>query len=253
VVDGAVRNEGNVEIGVEPYPIAYRALTPKREECTNLLVPVALSSTHIAFGSIRMEPVFMLLGQSAATAACFALDDGVAVQDVPYPKLRAQLLSDRQILEYTGPRRHASSSIEPGDLKGVIVDNADAELSGTWQTGNVTHPRVGGTYLHDGNTAKGESVARFRTTLPEAGLYEVCISWPPNPNRATNVPVTVYFAGGKSKTLILNQQKAGDGGSAFTSLGIFELDTEAVVEIGNDGTNGYVIADAVQWIHVGEK
>jgi hypothetical protein len=100
-IDGAVRNEGNVEIRVEPYPISYRALVPKRIECTNLLVPVALSSTHISFGSIRMEPVFMLLGQSAATAACQAIEAGVAVQDVDYAKLRGRLLHDGQILEYS--------------------------------------------------------------------------------------------------------------------------------------------------------
>jgi hypothetical protein len=101
VIDGAVHNEGNVEIPVEPYPISYRALVPKRIECTNLLVPVALSSTHIAFGSIRMEPVFMLLGQSAATAACHAIEAGVAVQDVDYANLRGRLLQDGQVLEYS--------------------------------------------------------------------------------------------------------------------------------------------------------
>jgi hypothetical protein len=104
VVDGAVSNEGNVEVGVEPYPIAYRALVPKRAECTNLLVPVAVSSSHIAFGSIRMEPVFMLLGQSAATAAALAIDEGVAVQDVPYDTLRRRLLADGQILEHRAAR-----------------------------------------------------------------------------------------------------------------------------------------------------
>jgi len=104
VVGGAVRNEGNVEIRVKPYPIAYRAITPKRDECTNLLVPVALSASHIAFGSIRMEPVFMILGQSAATAACHAIDDDVAVQDIDYPKLRKRLQADGQILKHAQQR-----------------------------------------------------------------------------------------------------------------------------------------------------
>ena len=99
VVDGAVANEGNVEVPSKgPYPIAYRAITPKRSECTNLLIPWSLSASHIAFGSIRMEPVFMILGQSAAAAACFAIDDQVAVQDVEYSKLRARLLKDDQRL-----------------------------------------------------------------------------------------------------------------------------------------------------------
>jgi hypothetical protein len=97
--DGHVQNEGDVEVGVAgPYPISYRSLVPKPHECENLLVPVCLSSSHIAYGSIRMEPVFMILGQSAATAAVMAIDENLAVQAVPYEKLRAQLLEKKQVL-----------------------------------------------------------------------------------------------------------------------------------------------------------
>jgi hypothetical protein len=98
--NGFVQNEGNVEAHVKkPYPISYRSLVPKKEQCTNLLVPVCLSATHIAFGSIRMEPVFMVLGQSAATAAAMAIDAGKPVQEVEYPALKARLLADGQRLE----------------------------------------------------------------------------------------------------------------------------------------------------------
>jgi hypothetical protein len=93
------------EGGFPPYPIAYRSITPKESECENLLVPVCLSASHIAYGSIRMEPVFMVLGQSAATAACQAIEAGVAVQDVNFRRLRERLLEDGQVLEWTGPRR----------------------------------------------------------------------------------------------------------------------------------------------------
>jgi hypothetical protein len=97
--NGHVRNEGCVEIrGFPPYPVGYGALVPRRSECENLIVPVAMSASHIAYGSIRMEPVFMVFGQSAATAAAFAVDDCVAVQKVNYNKLRARLLRDGQIL-----------------------------------------------------------------------------------------------------------------------------------------------------------
>jgi hypothetical protein len=98
--DGYVQNEG--DIGVRPprpYQIAYGSLVPRKDECTNLLVPVCLSSSHIAFGSIRMEPVFMILGQSAATAAAMALDNEQAVQDVDYAQLRERLLADKQVLD----------------------------------------------------------------------------------------------------------------------------------------------------------
>jgi ribulose 1,5-bisphosphate synthetase/thiazole synthase len=98
---GHVRNEGDVQIGVpRPYRIDYRAIVPRQAECENLLVPVCLSATHIAFGSIRMEPVFMILGQSAATAACIAADEGTSVQRVSYDKLRERLEADKQVLSY---------------------------------------------------------------------------------------------------------------------------------------------------------
>jgi hypothetical protein len=99
--EGTVQNEGDIGVGLNaPYEIAYGALVPKRGQADNLLVPVCVSSSHIAFGSIRMEPVFMILGQSAATAAAMAIDARLAVQDVPYPKLRARLLKDGQVLGY---------------------------------------------------------------------------------------------------------------------------------------------------------
>jgi hypothetical protein len=97
--DGFVQNEG--DIGVHPpapYSISYGSIVPKKQECENLLVPVCVSSSHIAFGSIRMEPVFMLLGQSAATAACMSINENIAVQDVDYEKLKTVLLEKGQVL-----------------------------------------------------------------------------------------------------------------------------------------------------------
>jgi hypothetical protein len=99
--DGSVQNEGDIGVRLEsPYEIAFGAILPKRGQADNLLVPVCVSSSHIAFGSIRMEPVFMVLAQSAATAAVLAIDAGAAVQDVPYSRLRERLLKDGQVLEY---------------------------------------------------------------------------------------------------------------------------------------------------------
>ncbi len=99
--EGYVQNEGDIGVSTRgPYQIAYGAIVPKKGEANNLFVPVAVSSSHIAYGSIRMEPVFMILGQSAATAAAMAIDSNLAVQDVPYDKLRARLLADGQVLEY---------------------------------------------------------------------------------------------------------------------------------------------------------
>lgn len=97
--DGFVQNEGDIAVNTKgPYAISYGSLVPKKEECTNLLVPVCVSSSHIAFGSIRMEPVFMILGQSAAAAAILAIDNNVAVQDVDYEMLKNTLEQKGQVL-----------------------------------------------------------------------------------------------------------------------------------------------------------
>ncbi|MHA4742522.1 FAD-dependent oxidoreductase [Dyadobacter sp. MSC1_007] len=98
--DGFVQNEGDIGVHPKnPYGISYGSIIPKKADCENLLVPVCVSASHIAYGSIRMEPVFMILGQSAATAAVQAIDRKVAVQDVDYAKLKEQLLKDKQKLE----------------------------------------------------------------------------------------------------------------------------------------------------------
>ena len=97
---GYVANEGNVEAPIKaPYPISYRSIVPKKEECRNLIVPICLSATHIAFGSIRMEPVFMVLGQSSGIIASLAIEEGKAVQDLNYKKLEKELIKYAQILE----------------------------------------------------------------------------------------------------------------------------------------------------------
>ena len=99
--EGHVHNEGDIGVGLPgPYEIAYGSLVPKKDECTNLLVPVCVSSSHIAFGSIRMEPVFMILGQSAAVAASIAIDSDLTVQDVPYQELSSILVEKGQVLNY---------------------------------------------------------------------------------------------------------------------------------------------------------
>ena len=96
---GHARNEGDVQVhGFPPYGISYRSLTPKASQCTNLLVPICMSATHIAYGSIRMEPVYMELGQACGTAAAQAIDGKTDVQHVDYHKLRERLAADKQRL-----------------------------------------------------------------------------------------------------------------------------------------------------------
>ncbi|HWV67611.1 FAD-dependent oxidoreductase, partial [Chitinophaga sp.] len=97
--DGYVQNEGDIGVDIkEPYQVSYGSILPQQQECSNLLVPVCVSASHIAYGSIRMEPVFMILGQSAATAAVLAINGNKAVQEVDYEQLKAQLEKDHQRL-----------------------------------------------------------------------------------------------------------------------------------------------------------
>lgn len=246
--EGYAINEGDVQVhGFSPYPISYRSIVPKRDECSNLLVPVCLSASHISFGSIRMEPVFMILGQSAATAAVQAIREAVDVQAVDYATLRKQLLADRQTLEWTGPRGRVAVSLDPRSLEGVVVDDGKAILTGEWHTSASIGPFVGAGYLHD--QRQGPKAARFEVRLPKAGRYEVRLSYSPSGNRATNVPVTIQDATGQH-TLTVNQRVAPPVAKAFVSLGVFTFqpDQPAVVTISNQGADGHVVVDAVQFV-----
>ncbi len=108
---GRVLNEGDVEMSpLSPFPIPYQTITPKRKECCNLLVPVCISASHIAYGSIRMEPVFMITGQSAGVAAALALGKNSVVQDISYSDLESRLHEDGQFTyEPAGTRKHHKS------------------------------------------------------------------------------------------------------------------------------------------------
>jgi hypothetical protein len=250
--DGHVMNEGDVQVGgFSPYPISYRSIVPKAKECTNLLVPVCLSASHIAYGSIRMEPVFMVLGQSAATAAAIAIDGKLDVQKVEYAKLKERLLEDRQVLVWTGPKRQAG--IDAKKLPGIVIDDEDAQRKGFDNVSSTVGPFVNAGYRHDGGKDRGEQWARFRPDLPKAGKYEVRLSYSPNPNRATNVPVTIVHADG-STTVKVDQRKTPPIDKLFVSLGTYRFDKgkTGYVEISNKDVDGYVIIDAVQWLPVKE-
>ncbi len=241
--EGYVQNEGDIGVSTGgPYAIAYGSLIPKAEQATNLLVPVAMSASHIAYGSIRMEPVFMILGQSAATAAVLAIEDQIDVQALPYAKLRQRLIADQQILEW-------DISMSGVQLDGIVVDDSKAQFTGHWSTGAIGK-FVGIGYSHDGNADKGAKTATFTTTLPKAGDYEVRIAYSALKNRATNVPVTIRHAGAGEVTVTVNQQETPPIDGHTRSLGTFSFtpDQPATVIIGNAGTDGHVIIDAVQWL-----
>lgn len=238
--NGFVQNEGDVQVAVSrgAYGISYRSLVPPTNSVNNLLVPVCLSASHIALGSIRMEPVYMLLGHAAASAAVQALNDSVAMQSVDYAKLRAQLVADAQIV----PGSSTSS------VSAIIVDNADGSgvaINGAWVSSTASPGYYGANYLHDNNANKGSCSVRFTPTLPTDGLYTVYARWTTNPNRATNAPIDVIHPGG-SNTFFVNQQNNNGVWMPLLTTN-FLAGTGAYVVVRNGGTTNYVIADAVQF------
>lgn len=240
--DGYVQNEGDIGVSPpRPYEIAYGSLTPKKSQCRNLLVPVCLSSSHIAFGSIRMEPVFMILGQSAATAAVLSLEEDVAVQDLPYDTLKSRLLKDGQVLEFKHP-----SSVSARELGGTVVDDRDAKLKGKWGNSTALGKFVGSAYRHDGDMNKGQMSAEFSAEL-EPGRYEVRILYSPGSNRATNVPVAIHHRGDVTRKT-LNQKSEPKHDGLAESVGTFAFGESGKVVISNQGTDGHVIVDAVQFL-----
>lgn len=245
--NGHVRNEGDVEVGgFPPYPIHYRSIVPKRGECANLLVPVCLSATHIAFGSIRMEPVFMVLGQSAATAASLAIDGGVSVQDLDFAALKSRLEADGQILHYTAPPKPAANYTALDSLAGTVVDDTAAKLTGDWLA-SILPSGIHQGYRHDNDARDGKATAVFTATLPAPGRYEVQVAWSPNANRASNVPVRIDHAAGRSEVK-LDQRRRPEIDRHFGAVGAYEFGATGAVTITNAGTDGHVILDAVRWV-----
>ena len=247
--EGHVQNEGDIGVPISPYSIAYGALVPKRGEIANLFAPVACSATHIAYGSIRMEPVFMILGQSAATAAVLAIDGNLAVQDVPYAALRARLLEDGQVLE------HESSKVKPKghgpvkaavSLPGVTVDDHEAVLTGDWKQSSANGGFVGSGYRHDDKGAAGPVSASFVGRLPSAGTYAVSLTVVPNTNRSRDALVRIEHADGVAEIRAdLTGKGASDG---LLTLGTYRFPAgPAKVTVSNDGAKGYVLIDAANW------
>jgi hypothetical protein len=244
---GHARNEGDVQVGgFSPFPISYRSIRPKKSECPNLLVPVCLSASHIAYGSIRMEPVFMVLAQSAATAASFVIDANIAVQDIDIAKLQKRLLADGQVLIWNGPKRQPL--VDAKTLPGIVVDDVDAKLTGAWSTSNSASGYIGSRYLHDGDANKEDKTAAFAPNIAKPGRYVVGLSWSANPNRATNLKVTIRHADGTA-TVTVNQKRK-PAGKHFHPLGTFRFaaGTQGTVTIHAAGSDGHVIVDAVQFL-----
>lgn len=245
--DGHVRNEGDVQINPGgPYPISYRGLVPKRDEADNLLVPVCVSCSHIAYGSIRMEPVFMILGQSAAVAAKLAIDDDIAVQDVAYADLKPRLEELGQVLDLPNSTIHKP---KPIDYDGIVLDDRLAKFtSGEWRTSRSIGPFVGMGY--DVSSDPGASV-RWEYTFEKGGNYSVELAWSASSNRS---PATVTVTSGDFETTrAIDQRMQPTRQKTFEPVlqRRFEKGDSVTIELQRgDSPNQYLIADAVRFVAV---
>ncbi len=243
----SVINEGDMQVPVQPYEISYRALVPKRDQATNLIVPVCCSASHVAYSSIRMEPQYMIMGHAAGVAAALAVRDKVFVQDVPIDELQARLHEQNQIL---GPDDVGAPYVKVSELDGIVIDNNQAEPIGQWRRSTSVGPYVGYDYIHElAEAEQDDARLRYVPELPKAGRYEVRFSYSADPNRATNVPVTIHTADGPVTVTVNERAKQGKL-SPFISLGVyaFTAANDGMVEVSVKGTDGYVVGDAVQWL-----
>ncbi|MFC5409237.1 FAD-dependent oxidoreductase [Larkinella bovis] len=235
------KNEGNVEVGgFGPYPISYRALIPKETECQNLLVPVCLSASHIAYGSIRMEPVFMVLGQSTALAASMAIDAKTSVQKIDVVKLQQRLKTD---------------PLGDGSTPEILVDNENTTFittTGPWRLENKSKAGYGPSYLmHDGTSTEAASV-RFTPEIVKPGKYRLYTYYPRLTKSTSELRVTVSD-GKNSKVVPIKPADivvVGQTAGEWVSLGEYTLPKgkTASVEIAVKQPDGPTVADAVLFV-----
>ncbi|NDW10775.1 FAD-dependent oxidoreductase [Dysgonomonas sp. 520] len=243
VVNGMVKNEGNVEVGgFPPYPISYKSITPKKEEACNLLVPVCMSASHIAYGSIRMEPVFMVMAQSAAVAACHAIDNNTDVQNIDIKKLQEII---------------ANNPLADGSTPEILVDN-DSKTSvttvGNWSFNYDTYRGYGSNFFVDDSKGKDPKSIKYTPNVVSESEYDIYIYFPKLENGSNKTAVTI--SDGKSieeKTIFQSDVKVeGQTLGEWVKLGRYNLPEgkNAYVEISNKGADNVVAADAVLFLPV---
>ncbi len=229
VINDMVKNEGDVEVGgFSPYPISYKCITPKAKECTNLLVPVCVSASHIAYGSIRMEPVFMVLGESAGVAACMAIDKKSAVQNIDVAQLQQKLINDPYL---------------DGSTPEVLVDDTDADnvsTNGLWEK------KVGQQYKTSYRLSENKdkkSTYSFLPSVKKRGEYEVFLYCPEIANAPLSMDVDVKSYNGIKHVTIAPKNHIGE----WVNLGTYSFNASDKNEIIINGskTDGPIFADAV--------
>lgn len=236
-----VKNEGDVQAGgFGPYPIGYGALVPKRAECTNLIVPVCLSASHIAYGSIRMEPVFMVLGQSAGIAAVKAIENRVAIQEVNLEDIQKILLLN-PLLDGSKPE--------------ILVDDAQIsqiKKSGNWKMEINKKGCYGSSLLLANPASDVNSKVSFKTPGLLNGKYTLYFYLPNLENNSTIFNWEVLNGASKSKIQLKLDGSKSQLKGEWILLGQFNFKNKTKPEtiLYAKGANGLVPADAILWVPV---
>jgi hypothetical protein len=238
VVNGMAKNEGNVEVGgFGPFPIAYRAITPKQEEATNLLVPVCLSASHIAYGSIRMEPVFMVLAQTAAIAANLAIDRQEGI---------VQKISAEEIMT-----EFRNNPLADGSQPEIMIDNNTENIivTGDWKTEIDSWKAYGADYYSDDSKGRTFKSVKYVPEILQEGNYDVYLFFPKINDVSSHTIVTIYD-GSKPQDIIVTTADIiveGQTSGEWVNIGNFHLPAGKTnyIEITNKKADGVITADAL--------
>ncbi|PWU16663.1 MAG: xanthan lyase [Verrucomicrobia bacterium] len=239
---GVARVEGGLSAAVPyPYPISYRSIIPASNQCQNLFCTYALSASHVAFGSIRMEPVFMMLSQSAGTAAAFAIDDQVPAQQLSYAKLAAELRADKQLLAWNCASQYYTNTITLDQGNPCFVTSG-----GVWYPSTTTGAWNGSCWS-DLGVGKGSKWVIYKPTILTNGSYDIYLWWVASSNCATNTPVDIIHPAGTNRVYLDQTINGSTWVKVFTTN--LNAGTASSVIIRNDGTldGTYCVANGVQW------
>ncbi|MBO7602840.1 MAG: FAD-dependent oxidoreductase [Bacteroidales bacterium] len=240
--------EGNFEYTpYKPYELPYRIITPRKAECSNLLVPVCMSASHVICASLRMEPVYMMLGQAAGDAALLAIKAGAAVQDIDTAELQKMLKAQKQIIHFKIP---LGMYLTPEMFDGIVIDDSELGLEeGFWSHSTSQGPFMKYDYRFAPVNPKGGIEAVFPVKVPAKGRYEVQIMYSASGNRVTAADVTVVDKKG-SHPCSVDMTKSPRIEGSWHSLGVYNFDPKkgGKVVFTNKGESGVVVVDAVRFI-----
>ncbi|MDE7406899.1 MAG: FAD-dependent oxidoreductase, partial [Muribaculaceae bacterium] len=238
IIGGLLKNEGNVEVGgFPPFPISYGAIVPKADEIRNLLVPVCLSASHIAYGSIRMEPVFMVLAQVSAIAASDAIDRKCDIQLVDALKV-ASVMEENPLLDNSVPE--------------TVVDNSAEHyvtLTGNWTLVNDSKRSYGRDYYMCTDDSENSCVC-FQPILKKTGDYDVYMYVPRVKGLSTVISVEIYDGQSVHHTSVHTSATAvlGQAYGEWVHLGSYNLLNGSNLKIKGTGTSGVAVADAILFL-----